>query len=845
MMTNPINISASIVLESWAPHGLERRLRRYERIHDVLDSWNHDAQSSLLILHSLGPTSDKDLDISSVPATQAPTPGLSLHLHHCTRPGRWHKRWVTLFGDGLLVASKKIGAGPSDRDSQRLCHLSTYDIYNLLSKLSSNIIDDGQRGSRGAPMRNLKPPKRYVFALKSQQKPTVYTDNSTFVHFFCTEDRDVAQEFHDRIHAWRSWYMVRSRKELQVKRQLLLSNDIISEPPVVGSRPPGVLRPENNNKREEDEEPERQGQAITDPLLLLDHGPQAPQITPIRHNPRKSIFEVRVSPGHKMRLSVDEAPYTLGAFQPLIDLDKFDKPIDEFGKDWIPTAAERLSLLSTTPGTDDYSASEEATALTTPSSSKGNPPPPFSFRRDDDLVDLASPSEERRKRRDHKRSLASCVDGGAGGDALAQFPASAETVFAKYSSKYSSVNFRSGGFLAREPVTPPKPEPSPWLPSAAAHTAKARAEQKRLDLRNSPVFTSPPPPPPRPVTSTGVAHQNNNAHHHHHQVFPHAERRSTRGGGGARSGGGGGTQRGNQQQLVLPSNLVCHYKAATQWVEDVSSSTTHANTNTNASSSGSSPKYLEVPGANNNNSNNMHLRNMPSMPILIESATYGRISSPEAPPPPPVPVFWRGDHQSQSQSQSQSLSSSAAAQTTTTRPSTSGKDHQHQHQQHRRPSTSGRDLLTTHSSSSRRRPSTTTSSSPGGNDGGSSSSPVFSSSSPHNNSPSSPSSSHGGGGGGEEGGGAKYGGGGGRLSSSSSSMRRSLVSVGGLPPGEELPPMPPVPPHHLLRAVAIAKDHGGGGGGGGLGARAAAAAAAATPPQPPMGLLPRSSTTLR
>lgn len=678
MMTNPINISASIVLESWAPHGLERRLRRYERINDVLDSWNHDAQSSLLILHSLGPTSDKDLDISSVPATEAPTPGLNVQLHHCTRPGRWHKRRITLFGDGLLIASKRIGAGPSDRDSQRLCHLSTYDIYNLLSKLSSNI-DDGQRSTRGTPMRNLKPPKRYVFALKSQQKPTIYTDNSTFVHFFCTEDRDVAQEFHDRIHAWRSWYMVRSRRELRVKRQLL-SNET-SEAPVV-TRP--RVRPEDKLE----EQSELQVEA-TDPLS--DHGPASreesvPQITPIKHNPRKSVFEVRVTPGHKLRLSVDEAPYTLGAFQPLIDLEKFDKPIEEFGKDWIPTV-ERLSSLSTTPGTDSTS---EATALTTPSS-KG----PFSFRRDE--LDLSSPSEERRKRRDHKRSLASMDVTNQSEVTGSEAP---QTTLDNVIAKYSSMNFHDG-FLS-EPETPPKPEPSPWLPSAAAHTAKVREEQKRLDHLNNPIFA-----PQRPVTSTGVTHHNT------YQAFPQ-DRRSIR---GAR-----GTQKG---QIALPSNLVCHYKAATQWVEEMPS-----------------PKYLEVPGANHN-----MLRNLPSMPILIESATYGRSGmSPES---PVVPVFWRD----------QSLSS-------THRPSTSGKDHHQSTVSGRRPSTSGRDLL----SSPSRRPSTTSVTG----------SPVSSHS---------PSSSNG----------EKYG----RLSNarsgSAASLRRSFVGVGS-PPGEELPPMPPVPPH--LRAMA-------------------------------------------
>lgn len=646
-MTNRINISASVVLESWAPHGLERRLRRYERIQDVLDSWNHDAQSSLLILHSLGPESDKDLDISSVPATDAPTPGLNLQLYHCSRPGKWHKRWITLLGDGQLIASKKPGAGPADRDSQRLCHLSSYDIYNLLSKVSPHI-DDGQaRSPRATPMKNLKPPKRYVFALKSQQKPTIYTDVSNFVHFLCTEDRDVAQEFHDRVHAWRSWYMVKTRRELQRRRPGDIEDD--PEPQV---EPEPKVEPE----QEEDSETPH-----------VDQAPQieeAPQITPVRHNPRKSVFHVRVTPGHKVRVSIDEAPYTIGAFQPLVDLERFDKPIDEFGKDWIP-ASERLSMLSTAPGTD--SGVSDATALTTPSTKDV-----LTMGKED--LDGSSPSEERRKRRDHKRSLASAAAAeGAGQQGVVAKEGEAGVTIAvsgpqtatpsAETSSVSNSNF-TGDLQSIDSETLSREEPSPWLPSASEHTAKVKAEQARIDRINNPVF-----PPQRPVTSAGVTN------HHAYYIAPPDRR------------GGRGGYRG---QPVLPNNLVCHYRAATQWAEDASGS-----------------KFLEVPGAGHNG-----IRSMPSMPILVEttkSSRGGPMSNTSA-----VPVLWREQSLSSSHRPSTSgkdLSMSSHRPSTSGRdpsvsshrPSTSGKDMSLSSSH--RPSTSGRDH-SSHSASSSRRPST-------------------------------------------------------------------------------------------------------------------------------------------
>ncbi|KKY39534.1 hypothetical protein UCDDA912_g00423 [Diaporthe ampelina] len=197
----------------------------------------------------------------------------------------FHERRVTVRcrDDGQIISSKK-GEPNGDKSNRWLCSLSEYDIYTLMSK-SASATGEGGKKSASTVAKNLKPPKKFVYALKLQQKMTMSADSANFVHFFCTDDPTIANKFTARVHGWRSWYMVKTRREAQRKR-------IMEE---------------------------------------------APQITPVKHKPRKSISHMKV-PGqkHRIKVSIDETPYNIGDFQPLVEMERFEKPIDEFGKDWIP-----------------------------------------------------------------------------------------------------------------------------------------------------------------------------------------------------------------------------------------------------------------------------------------------------------------------------------------------------------------------------------------------------------------------------------------------------------------------------------------------------------------------------
>src|SRR3569833_539580 len=323
-LTHPINTSWSGVVEKYPQLGLERRLRRYERIRDVLSSWDRDAHNSLLVLPSADTSGERDrrrgggeegderdeeeeeqlrlLDMPSAARTDDPPQGFILQLYHAQRPGKWNKRFVTLQPDGQVRASKRMEA---DKEAQKLCHLTDADIY---------------RPTEAQMRKQLKPPKRYCYAIKSQQKASLFASSSgstspggsgggsgsssssnNHVLFICTEDAAVARKFFRFVHAWRSWYLVHRRGT-------------------------GAVAADQQTQRSK-----------------LEPADKAPQIVPVRHKPKKSISHVKVNHGHKVRVSVDASPYSIGAFEPLLDLNRFEKPIDDFGKDWIPDPLSRAS----------------------------------------------------------------------------------------------------------------------------------------------------------------------------------------------------------------------------------------------------------------------------------------------------------------------------------------------------------------------------------------------------------------------------------------------------------------------------------------------------------------------
>ena len=169
-----------VLWESFTQLGLERPLRGYEHVRDVLNSWDYDSQNHLVVM-----VASANLDPKGLPKQPGST---SLYMYHSQRPGKWEKRWVSLKEDGQISISKR----QDGTASSNLCHLSDFDIYKPTQR----------------QMKRLKPPKKICFAIKSQQKSTMFLNGANFIHFFATSDGPLTETWYNAVRTWRSWYLV-------------------------------------------------------------------------------------------------------------------------------------------------------------------------------------------------------------------------------------------------------------------------------------------------------------------------------------------------------------------------------------------------------------------------------------------------------------------------------------------------------------------------------------------------------------------------------------------------------------------------------------------------------------
>nr|POE87450.1 altered inheritance rate of mitochondria protein 25 [Quercus suber] len=188
IMSERINLQTAVLLEYFGTVGVQRPLRRYEHIRDVMNSWDTDKQNSLLLIDPTTGSSEAELSIAGAP-TQRPGDATWL-LFYSQKVGKWETRHITLKEDGQLTMLKDLD---KPQQQENVCHLSDFDIY---------------RPTPEKLKKKVKPPKRHCFAVKSQQKTIMFESTSNFVHFFSTGDGEIADSFHTALQSWRSWYLV-------------------------------------------------------------------------------------------------------------------------------------------------------------------------------------------------------------------------------------------------------------------------------------------------------------------------------------------------------------------------------------------------------------------------------------------------------------------------------------------------------------------------------------------------------------------------------------------------------------------------------------------------------------
>lgn len=197
-----IDAHTFVLIERFAQFGLERPLRKYEYVRDVMNSWTSDTDNKLIIVPAASLDALHQLEAQSAPVEQPAD--TTFHIYHSQRSRKWDKRYVTLRADGQVTVSKKY----QGQDQTNICHLSDFDVYSpTLSSLSNDV----------------KPPKKICYAVKSQQKASMFLSTENYVQFFSTGDKGVAEGWYRAIQAWRSWYLVSILGNGQNKDEALLS----------------------------------------------------------------------------------------------------------------------------------------------------------------------------------------------------------------------------------------------------------------------------------------------------------------------------------------------------------------------------------------------------------------------------------------------------------------------------------------------------------------------------------------------------------------------------------------------------------------------------------------------
>ncbi|PNS16497.1 hypothetical protein CAC42_231 [Sphaceloma murrayae] len=212
--SDAIEPKSFVLLELFTKVGVQRPLRRYEHIREVMNSWDDDRQNSLIVVPAAASGSDPMLlNTSSVPLVKPSEK--SFVIYYSQKVGKWDRRHVIIRTDGQVVAKKNSTA--ADKDAVNICHLSDFDIYTPTQRQLS---------------KKVRPPKKLCFAIKSQQKTIMFEATSDFVHFFCTGEKADAIAFYTAVQTWRSWYLVNMKGE--GKKQPAKQPDPFKTAPVRG-----------------------------------------------------------------------------------------------------------------------------------------------------------------------------------------------------------------------------------------------------------------------------------------------------------------------------------------------------------------------------------------------------------------------------------------------------------------------------------------------------------------------------------------------------------------------------------------------------------------------------------
>lgn len=144
--------------------GIERPLRDFEIVTDVLMSWEIKTVNALLV-KKYGYRDSLKSNVSDA------YPRMCGWLYLEVKRGKWQRRFFELKASGIYHSKDAKGTQES-----QLCSLSTFDVYTLMRSRQ-------------------KAPTKFCFALKSQQSIKVFEDSNDYVSFVCVDNLDKMKDW--------------------------------------------------------------------------------------------------------------------------------------------------------------------------------------------------------------------------------------------------------------------------------------------------------------------------------------------------------------------------------------------------------------------------------------------------------------------------------------------------------------------------------------------------------------------------------------------------------------------------------------------------------------------------
>ncbi|KZV63480.1 hypothetical protein PENSPDRAFT_589789 [Peniophora sp. CONT] len=160
--------------------GMERPLRPFESVNDVLKSWDKGQMKNVFLAKKCALA-----DTLSARNLPSALPRRGAYVDYEVKRGSWKKRWLELREQGLWLAKKDTG-----KDEVFLCSISSFDAYTVT--------------------RPAKSPKPFTFAVKSTDNLTFFENVADYVHVFSCGEGD-GKQWIEKIMLGRSYIMNQER----------------------------------------------------------------------------------------------------------------------------------------------------------------------------------------------------------------------------------------------------------------------------------------------------------------------------------------------------------------------------------------------------------------------------------------------------------------------------------------------------------------------------------------------------------------------------------------------------------------------------------------------------------